>query len=98
MKLDVTFETLQREYEERMNKTFKVPDELAHKYKGCGSGRAVIEIGTNKVLDFDYTSPSGRKLKDQNVEMCNDGGRIIKQTKTAITYRANFSCYQICLY
>lgn len=94
----ISFEELQKEYEERMSKTFYVPDELAAKYKGCGSGQVIIEIGTNKILDFDYTNSSGRKLKNQNIEMCHDGGRIIKQTKNAITYRANFSCYQICLY
>lgn len=78
--------------------TFRVPSNLDHKYRGCGNGIVKIEKSKGMVLDFDYTDEKLRPLDDQNIVMCNDAGKIVREDDRTITYRANFSSYTICLY
>jgi len=78
---------------------YSIPPELLKaKYKGCGNGIVTIEKGTRKVLDFDYTDSKFRVLHEQNINMTKSAGRKIRETDTTITYRANFSSCQVCLF
>ena len=78
---------------------YSIPPELLEaKYRGCGSGIVTIEKGTRKVLDFDYTDSKFRVLHEQNMSMTKSAGRKIREDETTITYRANFSSCQVCLF
>ena len=78
---------------------YSIPPELLKaKYKGCGNGIVTIEKGTRKVLDFDYTDSKFRVLHEQNISMTKSAGRKIREDETTITYRANFSSCQVCLF
>lgn len=78
---------------------FKIPEPLLEqKYKGCGNGIVVIEKGTRKVLDFDYTDSKLRPLGQQNINMTKSAGKKIREDDATITYRANFSSCQVCLF
>lgn len=78
--------------------TYRIPSNLDHKYRGCGSGIVTLDKTSKKVLDFSYTDEDLKPMEDQNIEMCADAGRKIQEDDKTITYRANFSSYQICLY
>jgi len=71
---------------------------LESKYKGCGNGIVIIEKGTRKVLDFDYTDSKLRPLGEQNISMSKAAGKKIREDNSTITYRANFSSCQVCLF
>lgn len=78
---------------------YSIPEKLLEKkYKGCGNGIVTIEKATRKVLDFDYTDSKLRPLKDQNISMTKTAGRKIREDDVTITYRANFSSCQVCLF
>ena len=78
---------------------YSIPPELLEaKYKGCGNGIVTIEKGTRKVLDFDYTDSKFRVLHEQNMSMTKSAGRKIREDENTITYRANFSSCQVCLF
>jgi hypothetical protein len=78
---------------------YSIPPELLKaKYKGCGNGIVTIEKGTRKVLDFDYTDSKFRVLHEQNMSMTKSAGKKIREDETTITYRANFSSCQVCLF
>ena len=78
---------------------YSIPTELLEKkYKGCGNGIVTIEKDTRKVLDFDYTDSKLRPLNEQNMNMTKSAGKKISETDTTITYRANFSSCQVCLF
>lgn len=81
-----------------MKISYKIPRAIDHKYKGCGSGIAVIDKATNLVIDFEYTDENLHPLEDQNIEMCEDAGRIVAENENSITYRVNFSTYMIYLW
>lgn len=81
-----------------MKKTYRVPGRLDHKYRGCGNGVVSIEKSKDSVLDFDYTDENLRPLEDQNISMCSDAGKIIREDDRTIIYRANFNSYTIRLY
>jgi hypothetical protein len=84
---------------ETNDKVFSIPEPLLKtKYKGCGNGIVTIEKATRKVLDFDYTDSKFRPLTEQNVSMTKSAGRKICEDETSITYRANFSACQVCLF
>lgn len=78
--------------------TFRIPSSLDHKYRGCGNGIVKIDKTNGMVLDFDYTNERLHPLNDQNILMCEDAGKVIREDDRTITYRANFSSYTICLY
>jgi hypothetical protein len=78
--------------------TYRIPSNLDHKYRGCGSGIVTLDKKSKKVLDFSYTDEDLKPMEDQNIEMCKDAGRKIQEDDKTVTYRANFSSYQICLY
>jgi hypothetical protein len=78
---------------------YSIPPELLKaKYKGCGNGIVTIEKGTRKVLDFDYTDSKFRVLREQNMSMTKSAGKKIREDEATITYRANFSSCQVCLF
>jgi hypothetical protein len=78
---------------------FSIPNTLLkNKYKGCGNGIVIIEKGTRKVLDFDYTDSKLRPLGEQNISMTKSAGKKIREDDSTITYRANFSSCQVCLF
>ena len=78
---------------------YEIPMEvLEKKYHGCGNGIAVIDKATNKVIDMDYTTGRLRIIKEQNISMCKTAGKVIKEDEHTITYRANFSACQVCLF
>jgi hypothetical protein len=78
---------------------YSIPTELLEKkYKGCGNGIVTIGKDTRKVLDFDYTDSKLRPLNEQNMNMTKSAGKKISETDTTITYRANFSSCQVCLF
>ena len=80
-------------------RVFNIPMPLLEtKYKGCGSGIVTIEKATRKVLDFDYTDSKLRPLGEQNISMTKSAGRKIHEDEVTITYRANFSACQVCLF
>jgi hypothetical protein len=84
---------------ETAEQVYSIPKELLEKkYKGCGNGIVTIEKATRKVLDFDYTDSKFRPLTEQNVSMTKSAGRKICEDETSITYRANFSACQVCLF
>jgi len=49
-------------------------------------------------LDFDYTDSKLRPLGEQNISMTKSAGRTIREDEVTITYRANFSACQVCLF
>jgi hypothetical protein len=78
---------------------FTIPEDLlSKKYKGCGNGIVVIEKNTRRVLDIDYTDSKLRPIKTQNISMTNTAGKKIREDDATITYRANFSACQVCLF
>ena len=78
---------------------YSIPPELLKaKYKGCGNGIVTIEKGTRKVLDFDYTDSKLRPIQEQNISMVKTAGKKIREDENTITYRANFSSCQVCLF
>ena len=78
---------------------YSIPPELLKaKYKGCGNGIVTIEKGTRKVLDFDYTHSRLRPIQEQNISMVKTAGKKIREDEATITYRANFSSCQVCLF
>ena len=78
---------------------YSIPPELLKaKYKGCGNGIVTIEKGTRKVLDFDYTDSKLRPIQEQNINMVKTAGKKICEDEATITYRANFSSCQVCLF
>ena len=80
-------------------KVYSIPSDLLQKkYRGCGNGIAVIDKETNKVVDFDYTDSKLRPLLQQNINMSKSAGKKIRETDKTITYRANFSSCQVCLF
>jgi hypothetical protein len=80
-------------------KVFSIPEPLLKsKYQGCGNGIVTIEKATRKVLDFDYTDSKLRPLEEQNISMTKSAGRTIREDEVTITYRANFSACQVCLF
>jgi hypothetical protein len=88
-----------QENRETNAKVFSIPAPLLEqKYKGCGNGIAIIEKATRKVLDIDYTDSKLRPLKEQNISMTKSAGRTIREDDVTITYRANFSSCQVCLF
>jgi hypothetical protein len=84
---------------ETNEQVFSIPKPLLEsKYKGCGNGIVIIEKGTRKVLDFDYTDSKLRPLGEQNISMSKAAGKKIREDEKTITYRANFSSCQVCLF
>jgi hypothetical protein len=77
---------------------YRIPRSLDHKYRGCGNGVVTLEKDKDKVLDFSYTDSNLNPIEDQNITMCDDVGRKIREDDKTVTYRANFSSYQIFLY
>ena len=72
-------------------------DLLSREYRGCGNGFVVIEKPTGLVLDMGYTE-NGKRIREQNIMMCDDAGTILRETKDKIKVRANFSCCTACLW
>lgn len=88
-----------KENRERNSKVFSIPMEvLEKKYHGCGNGIAVIDKSTRQVIDMDYTTSKLKVIKEQNINMCKSAGKVIKEDDKTITYRANFSSCQVCLF
>lgn len=83
---------------EKMKDYFRVPQELDSKYHGCGNGIVVFDKGTGAILDFDYTDSKLRPIPEQNVAMTKQAGKVVREDDKTITYRCNFSSYQICLF
>jgi len=80
-------------------KVFSIPrDLLESKYKGCGNGIVVIDKSTQTVIDFDYTTARLKPQKEQNISMTKSAGKKIREDEKTITYRANFSSCQVCLF
>lgn len=77
---------------------FRVPSNLDHKYHGCGNGIVVFDKKTKEILDFDYTNNDLRPLKEQNISMTKDAGNKVREDDKTITYRCNFSSYEIVLF
>lgn len=73
-------------------------DLLDHKYKGCGNGQIVIDKNTDAVISMDYLDGCDQPISEQNVRMHTDAGEVIRENDSTITYRANFSCCQACLF
>jgi len=98
MYVDKAIEQTTKNREANKN-VYSIPTELLEKkYKGCGNGIVTIEKDTRKVLDFDYTDSKLRPLNEQNMNMTKSAGKKISETDTTITYRANFSSCQVCLF
>ena len=84
---------------ETATKVFNIPMPLLEKkYHGCGSGIVVIDKATCAVIDFDYTNSRLKPQQDQNVNMTKSAGKKIREDEKTITYRANFSSCQVCLF
>lgn len=84
---------------ETATKVFNIPMPLLEKkYHGCGNGIVVIDKATCAVIDFDYTNSRLKPQQDQNVSMTKSAGRKIREDEKTITYRANFSSCQVCLF
>jgi hypothetical protein len=50
------------------------------------------------VIDFDYTTARLKPQKEQNISMTKSAGKKIREDEKTITYRANFSSCQVCLF
>lgn len=88
-----------QENRETNEQVYSIPqDLLSKKYKGCGNGIVTIEKATRKVLDIDYTDSKLRPIKEQNISMTKTAGRKIREDDITVTYRANFSACQVCLF
>lgn len=84
---------------ETNDEVYDIPKKLLKaKYKGCGNGIVVIDKSTRKVLDMDYTDSKLRPLTEQNISMTKAAGKKIREDDATITYRANFSSCQVCLF
>ena len=96
----VTKAILQMQENRKTNeKVYSIPRELLEKkYKGCGNGIVVIDKATNAVLDFDYTNSKLKPINEQNINMTKAAGKKIREDDGTITYRANFSSCQVCLF
>lgn len=77
---------------------FKIPSTLDHKYHGCGNGIVVFDKTTNKIVDFDYTDSRLRPISEQNIAMTKQAGKKVREDASTVTYRCNFSSYEICLF
>lgn len=78
---------------------FSIPMPLLEKkYHGCGNGIVVIDKATCAVIDFDYTNSRLKPQKEQNISMTKSAGKKIREDEKTITYRANFSSCQVCLF
>jgi hypothetical protein len=84
---------------ETATKVFSIPTSLLEKkYHGCGNGIAVIDKATRAVIDFDYTNSRLKPQQEQNISMTKSAGKKISEDEQTITYRANFSSCQVCLF
>lgn len=68
------------------------------KYNGCGNGFIVIDKATEKVVDMSYADDGVTIDRKQNLNMCDDAGRIIREDDKVLVVRANFSCWSACLF
>jgi hypothetical protein len=73
-------------------------DDVERRYRGCGSGFIVVDKATDRVMDMSYASDGVSIVREQNVSMCSDAGRVLAEDDEKIVYRANFSCYTACLF
>jgi hypothetical protein len=71
---------------------------LESKYRGCGNGQIVVDKESRVVVDMDYLDEADWIVKDQNVNMHDDAGEVLGETDKTITFRANFSRCQACLF
>lgn len=93
-----THEEMHTEMMKKLHSVYRIPRKLDHKYRGCGNGIAVIDKRWDEIVDFFYTDTSLNPIEEQNIAMCDDAGKMIREDDKTITYRANFSSYQIYLY
>ena len=77
---------------------YSLPMGLSNKYRGCGNGKIVVNTNNDEVIDFDYLDEKDEIIKEQNVAMHQDAGEVLLVADHYTTYRANFSCYQACLF
>ena len=79
-------------------KIYPSEDMLNKYYHGCGNGFVIINKATGVVTDMAYTDKNGKRLGEQNIFMCDDAGKILRDTKKYLKVRANFSCCMVCLF
>ena len=78
---------------------FTIPSQILEtKYRGCGNGIVVFDRGTGEILDMDYTNGRLKPIAEQNIAMCDNAGRVVRQDDQTITVRANFSCCQALMF
>lgn len=68
------------------------------RYHGCGNGWIQVEKDTYHVVEMSYSDDPEIIEREQNIDMCDDAGKVLKETDTHIWYRANFSCGEACLF
>jgi hypothetical protein len=71
---------------------------LEHKYRGCGNGQIIVKKESGVVVDMDYLDEADWIIKDQNVNMHENAGEVLDEDDNTITFRANFSRCQACLF
>lgn len=77
---------------------YSIPASMASKYRGCGNGRIIVQKSSNRIIDFSYLDENDEPIGEQNIAMHPDAGEILDENEHYITYRANFSCFQACLF
>jgi hypothetical protein len=78
-------------------KIYPSEEMLEKYYHGCGHGFVIIRKDTGQVTDMAYTH-NGKRINEQNIFMCDDAGKILRDTKKHLKVRANFSCCMACLF
>lgn len=74
-------------------------DNDAHsRYRGCGNGWIQVEKATGLIVEMSYSDDPDCIEREQNVVMCRDAGRVLREDEKYIWYRANFSCAAACLF
>jgi len=81
---------------------YDLPDRFSHehedKYHGCGNGSITIDKASGAVIDMAYLDEDDKPMPEQNIMMHPKAGEILDENDFTITYRANFSCWQACLF
>lgn len=77
---------------------YSFPEQLKHKYRGCGHGQVVICKKTEALLDWDYLDADDQPVDEQTIFMHPDAGELMGETDKTKTIRANFSVWEACLF
>jgi len=71
---------------------------VSKKYYGCGNGWIKVNKDSNQVVEMSYARDGVTICREQNISMCKNAGKVFSEDAQYRVVRANFSCYQACLF